>query len=277
MPAVRQVAQKFGLLGGWSGTPDFLDAERSFGALLLAPDGAGGALGFGGTLRRGAVTHLGDLFVLPEHQSSGVGRALLTELLPGDGPKVTFASSDPRAVALYVRHGLRPWTPLLYLTGPATGLPTPSARPTQAEDVAARPTWAKDVEARPVRAEDVAALDAHASGGARSDTLAWYAGLPGVTMYATDGGYAAARLTGPDVVIGPAGGETSQDCADAVLGALAGTRARSARMAVPGTHPLVPALLGAGWRIADMDTLMADDAVLALIRPDRYVPHPDLG
>jgi CheY-like chemotaxis protein len=257
MPAVRKVAKRFGLLAGWSGTPDFLDAERSFGTLLFAADDAGAALGFGGTLRRGAVTHLGDLFVLPEHQSSGVGRTMLTELLSGDGPKVTFASSDPRAIALYVRHGLRPWAPLLYLTGPAAGLPTPPVRPTGADDIAA--------------------LDARASGGARRATLAWYAALPGVTMHATDRGYAAARQTGHDVVIGPGGGATPQDCADAVLGALAATQASTARLAVPGTHPLVPTLLGAGWHIADMDTLMADDAGRELIRPDRYVPHPDLG
>ncbi|MEU7744968.1 GNAT family N-acetyltransferase [Nonomuraea sp. NPDC049158] len=256
LPAVRKVAKRFGLLAGWSGTPDFLNAERSFGTLLLAADEAGGALGFGGTLRRGAVTHLGDLFVLPEHQSSGVGRTLLTQLLSGNGPKVTFSSSDPRAMALYVRYGLRPWTPLLYLTGPTTGLPTPPVRRASADDIAA--------------------LDARASGGVRRATLAWYAALPGVTMYATDRGYAAC-LTGHDVVIGPGGGATPQDCADAVLGALAATQARTARIAVPGTHPLVPTLLGAGWRIADMDTLMADDAGLELIQPDRYVPHPDLG
>ncbi|MEU8386428.1 GNAT family N-acetyltransferase [Streptosporangium sp. NPDC048865] len=122
MPAVRAVATRFGLLRGWPPGRDFLDAERIFGALALAPAPDGRALGFGGTLRRGAVTHLGDLFVLPESQSSGVGRALLAELLAGDGPKVTFASSDPRAMSLYIRHGLRPRCPLLYLTGPAAGL-----------------------------------------------------------------------------------------------------------------------------------------------------------
>ncbi|MEV1238535.1 GNAT family N-acetyltransferase [Nonomuraea sp. NPDC050022] len=257
MPAVRKVAKRFGLLAGWSGTPDFLDAERSFGMLLFAVDEAGGALGFGGTLRRGPLTHLGDLFVLREHQSSGVGRTMLTELLSEHGPKVTFASSDPRAMALYVRHGLRPWVPLLYLTGPTAKLPTPPVRRTAADDIAE--------------------LDARASGGVRRATLAWYAALPGVTVYATDRGYAAARRTGHDVVIGPGGGVTPQDCADAVLGALAATQARTAQIAVPGTHPLVPMLLGAGWRIADMDTLMADDAGLDLIQPDRYVPHPDLG
>ncbi|MER7370764.1 hypothetical protein ABT353_49385, partial [Nonomuraea wenchangensis] len=272
MPAVRRIARRFGLLSGWPQGADFLDAERAFGTLLIAPglvatgliaqgdDPASGedAAGFGGTLRRADITHLGDLFVLPDRQSGGVGRALLAELLAGDGPKVTFASSDPRALALYVRHGLRPWTPLLYLTGPAAPLPAPPVRA--------------------ARAEEVADADARASGGARPGTLAWYAAQPDVTPYATGaGGYAFARRLGDGALIGPAGGATPGECADAVLGALAATGARTGRIAVPGPHPLVPLLLGAGWRIADQDTFMADEAALARLRPDRYVPHPDLG
>ncbi|WP_281387486.1 hypothetical protein [Nonomuraea rhodomycinica] len=42
-------------------------------------------------------------------------------------------------------------------------------------------------------------------------------------------------------------------------------------------HPLVSPLVEAGWRIGDLDTFMADDGALSLIRPDRYIPHPDLG
>nr|WP_157554520.1 GNAT family N-acetyltransferase [Herbidospora sakaeratensis] len=261
MPAVRHVAESFGLLTGWPAAGDFLDAERAFGTLLIASADARETHGFGGTLRRGAVTHLGDLFVLRGHQSAGAGRALLSQLLAGDGPKVTFASSDPRAVSLYVQYGLRPWCPLLYLTGPAAGLPAPPVGET--------------------RPEDVAPLDARAAGGARPGTLAWYAAIPGVTPYATDRGYAFARVTDGQIVIGPAGGETPQDCARAVLGALAattgGTFPHVARIAVPGVHPLVPVLIGAGWRISDMDTFMADDAALAMIDPGRYIPHPDLG
>jgi GNAT superfamily N-acetyltransferase len=268
MPAVRAVAGRFGLLTGWPAARDFLDAERVFGTLLIASADSRAAHGFGGTLRRGAVTHLGDLFVLPEHQSSGTGRALLSKLLVGDGPTATFASSDPRAMGLYVRYGLRPWCPLLYLTGPVAAIPAPPVR-----------------EARP---EEVAPLDARAAGGARPGTLGWYAAVPGVTPYATDQGYAFARVTGDHVVIGPAGGETPQDCTRAVLGALAAIaagngagpvagRTRTARLAVPGVHPLVPVLIGAGWRISDMDTFMANEAALAVIHPGRYIPHPDLG
>ncbi|UBU17095.1 GNAT family N-acetyltransferase [Nonomuraea gerenzanensis] len=264
MPAVRRVARRFGLLSGWPpGAPDFLDAERTLGTLLVAPahpaDASESARGFGGTLRRGDLTHLGDLFVLPAHQSSGIGRTLLSRLLAGDGPKATFASSDPRAISLYIRHGLRPWCPLLYLTGPATtGLPAPPVRPTPPDAIAP--------------------LDSHVSGGDRHDTLTWYATLPGVQAYTTGEGYAFTRTTAGETLIGPAGGTTPQNCATAVLGALAATGTPgTAKLALPGLHPLVPTLIAAGWRIADLDTLMADDAALALIHPDRYAPHPDLG
>ncbi|MEU8250710.1 GNAT family N-acetyltransferase [Nonomuraea sp. NPDC048916] len=266
MPAVRRVARRFGLLGDWPAAPDFLDAERWFGTLLFRPgeaeaDGNGRALGFGGTLRRGSMTHLGDLFVLSEHQSSGLGRALLATLLDGDGPRVTFASSDHRALALYVRHGLCPWTPLLYLTGPAASPAASLAAPV----------------VEPATPAEVASLDARVCGGFREETLAWYADVPGVTVHTTGHGYAFARRTADDVLIGPAGGTTPEDGTAAVLGALAAIGAPSGRIAVPGTNPVLPLLIGAGWRIQDMDTLMADDAARALLHPDRYVPHPDLG
>ncbi|MFC4115602.1 GNAT family N-acetyltransferase [Nonomuraea zeae] len=309
MPAVRRVARRFGLLGDWPAAPDFLDAERLFGTLLLGPGeaeaggpggtegtggtggtdrpgrpgGTGGALGFGGTLRRGSMTHLGDLFVLPEHQSSGLGRALLATLLDGDGPRITFASSDHRALALYVRYGLRPWTPLLYLTGPAASLTASAVEPAGMSGPAAavvEPTGLTGPVAsvvEPATAAEVAALDAHVSGGYREETLAWYADVPGVTVHTTGHGYAFARRTAADVLIGPAGGTTPEDGIAAVLGALAATGARSGRIAVPGPHPILPLLIGAGWRIQDMDTLMADDPARTLLHPDRYLPHPDLG
>lgn len=119
MAGVRTVAGRFGRLGLWPERPDFVDAEREFGEVLVGEvDGA--IVGFGGTLRRGTVAHLGDLFVLPDHQSSGVGRTILSRLLPGDTPKVTFASNDRRALALYVRNGMRPRCPRPRRTAPTS-------------------------------------------------------------------------------------------------------------------------------------------------------------
>ncbi|MEV4454965.1 GNAT family N-acetyltransferase [Microbispora sp. NPDC049633] len=271
MPGLRAVADHYGLLGTWPERPDFVDAEREFGAVLVG-EVDGTIAGFGGALRRGTVTHLGDLFVLPDHQSSGLGRAILSRLLPRDTPRVTFASDDKRAFALYVRNGMRPRCPLLYLTrGPLGG------RPASRGSGPAAPGENGPGENGPGEAEvrAAAAMDAHVSGGDRSATLTWYAGLPGVTLHVSGPGYAFARVTGDTVVIGPAGGATPQDCADIVLEA-ANARPGAARvhLAVPGTHPLLPLLLEAGWRIGDMDTLMTSEDFMRL---DCYIPHPDLG
>ncbi|MFC7387878.1 GNAT family N-acetyltransferase [Sphaerisporangium rhizosphaerae] len=277
MPGVREVAAHYELLDDWADMPDFLDAEREFGALVVGEAG-GRVVGFGGILRRARVSHLGDLFVLPEHQSSGIGREILALLLPPGTPGVTFASDDGRALALYVRQGMRPVCPLLYLTF------TPgSARPDAPET-----PRASAPDGRPVRraarargdrpdVREAAMLDAGLAGGDRAGSLSWYAGLPGVTVHTTGTGYAFARVTeGGDLEMGPAGGETPEDCAKALSAAVAAhPGVDEVQVAVPGAHPILPRLVRAGWRIDDMDTLMATDP--SAIRLDRYLPHPDLG
>ena len=270
MPALRgDVGAYFELFDLWPDTPDtpdFLDAERAFGNLLVG-EVDGRIVGFGGTLRRGALTHLGDLFVLPEHQSSGVGRMILAELLPRDSPVITFASDDERALGLYVRSGMRPRCPLFYLEG-APGNLARLGRP--------RPEGGNGVSEAGSGIWEVTVMDAIVSGGDRAECLAWYAGLPGVAVSVGRTGYAFARMIGDEVLVGPAGGETPQNCVDAVLDAVAAhPDAELAQVAVPGMHPLLPLLIEAGWLIDDMDTLMiSEDGLVCL---DRYVPHHDLG
>ncbi|MEV6986631.1 GNAT family N-acetyltransferase [Sphaerisporangium sp. NPDC051017] len=280
MPGVREVATHFELLDDWEGMPDFLDAERAYGKLVVGEAG-GRIVGFGGVLRRGKLSHLGDLFVLPEYQSSGIGRSILSEVLPSGTPGATFASDDPRALGLYVRQGMRPVCPLLYLiyhpnktSGPrAPEAPEPTRA--QAGPAARKPAAGPAVpEAVP---REVAALDARLAGGDRTGSLSWYAGLPGVTLHVTGAGYAFARRTEEDLEVGPAGGETPQDCAAALSAAVAAVDpdVDEVQVAVPGVHPLLPELLRSGWEIDDMDTLMTTDPTL--LRLDHYLPHPDLG
>ncbi|WP_327048137.1 GNAT family N-acetyltransferase [Microbispora sp. NBC_01189] len=298
VPGLRAVADHFRLLDRWPERPDFLDAEREFGTVVVG-EVNGTIAGFGATLPRGKTTHLGDLFVLPDHQSSGAGRMILSRLLPSGAPMMTFASADLRALALYVRRGMRPRCPLLYLSRPpqsarpaGNGRPPQSARPAEsgrlagsgraararnsALAAAALPRPESDRLAPEARDLDAAAaLDARISGGERIATLGWFAGLPGVTVRAAASGYAFVRVAGDSAVIGPAGGDTPEDCVEAVLeaaGACSG--AGSVEIAVPGTHPLLPLLLDAGWRIDDKDTLMTSED---LVRFDCYIPHPDLG
>lgn len=257
MAAIRAIAGRYETLASWPQPPDYLDLERTAGRLLVG-ERRGTVVGYGGTLSRGGLVHLADLFVHPDHQSAGLGVALLDELLPHAAPVVTFASADPRAVGLYTRRGLRPVTPMLYLTGRVGGLPAAAGT------------------ARVTTAERVAGLDTSVSGGERHGHLTWYASLPTVSVHSTDGAYAFARTVGDDLVVGPAGGRTPADCADAVLAALADhPEASRAHVAVFGPHPLLGLLLSAGFAITDMDTYMEREP--DSIAVDRYVPHVELG
>jgi hypothetical protein len=107
------------------------------------------------------VAHLAELFVRPDRLGRGIGGRLLTEVMAGTEERVTFASSDPRALPLYVRHGMRPVEPLLYLRGDrrAVGL---------------LPVAGVSVEV--VDPEDVVGLDSRASGRGRSEDLAFLSG-----------------------------------------------------------------------------------------------------
>jgi GNAT superfamily N-acetyltransferase len=258
---VRRIAGMHDILAQWPAVPDFLDCERAFGRLLLGEVG-GRIAGFGGVLRRGGLTHLGDLFVTADRQSAGVGRALLDSLLDGADRRVTYASADPRAVALYIRYGMIPRQPLLYLAGPADALST-------VDDFGPVPA------SEPADLQALVDHDGAVSGGTRDDALRWYTRLSTVDGYRTDDGYALVRRIDDRVQVGPAGGVDPVASAHAVLAA--GTRYPRRRLLVSlfGTHPLLPALLRAGYHIEDADTFMASDD--DLFEPDRYIPSVDLG
>ena len=93
---------------------------------LLVAELEDSVAGFGGTVGpRGPKggTFLTDLFVRPDLHGRGIGGALLAELFPSAGPRATFASSDPRAQPLYIRFGMLPRWPNLYLGGESGALP----------------------------------------------------------------------------------------------------------------------------------------------------------
>jgi GNAT superfamily N-acetyltransferase len=75
---------------------------------------------FASAVARDQLWYLSMLFVLPELQGAGVGRELLTQVLPVD-PGVARAtatdSAQPIANALYTSYGIVPRMPLLSLVG----------------------------------------------------------------------------------------------------------------------------------------------------------------
>ena len=115
LPHIRAIASSYGNLSSWPRRPDYLDHELK-SATLRVCEVDGEVAGFGAVIERGGVAHLADLFVRPDQLGMGTGKALLNQLLPANGERVTFASNDPRAIPLYVRFGMSPIAPLLYLT-----------------------------------------------------------------------------------------------------------------------------------------------------------------
>ena len=260
MAGVREVADAHELLSAWPDRPDHLDHELASGRLLVAEDASGRICGFGGGFEREGVTHLGDLFVMPGLEGAGIGGRLLAELLPAAGRRITFSSSDPRALALYARRGMVPVAPLLHLRGDG-----PRVVETAGFDrVPAAPT-----------AATTARIEAACRGYARPQEHDFLAALDGVEVMIGGDAFAYLRpLDGGTTVIGPAAAVSIEHAADVVLAAAAAC-AGTVTIALPGPHPALRPLLEAGFRIVDADTIMTSPA--GVIDWTRIVPDVDLG
>lgn len=204
------------------------DAERCF----VAED-EGRVVAFVAALERGDAWFLSSLFVRPEHQGRGLGRALLERAWGGeDRRRLTLTDSiQPISNGLYARRGLVPTTPLLALVGtpqvaergglePAT--PTPDA---------------------------LAALDAAAYGFDRSVDHAYWRGVGKSTLWLRGGEPAAYSYVVGGAWIGPVAGADPEAAASALQAEL--ERAEGpVRVLVPGSsRELVETSLAAGLRI----------------------------
>jgi GNAT superfamily N-acetyltransferase len=117
-------------------------------------------VGFGSAVAYADLTFLSFLFVLPELQAAGIGRALLERAMQDDAYRgVCIDSIQPISAALYGRYGMTPRVPLYMLTGaPRRELPALPA----------------GVELRPIDAATAAALDRELCGVERpADHEGW--------------------------------------------------------------------------------------------------------
>ncbi len=224
-------------------------------------------LGFGGSVAVGRddVRFLTDLFVVPSSHGQGAGRSLLAPLLDGSVERMTFSSGNQRALGLYIRAGMRPWWPLLYLEIPAGAL-GPSD---------------PGVVARPTDVEETARWSSAWTGVDRSIDFAHYASLPEASGYVIEDG-------GAVVAVGWARRERKRtdgrwldhaslapDATPVRIGlALLQAAAGDERLLapVPGPHPVVAPLLERGARIRSRDQFCATDPSLA--DPVRLFPNP---
>src|SRR5207245_1952023 len=94
---------------------------------MYVADLNGQVLGFTALTTRGSIAFLSELFVRPSEQSHHIGTALLQHILPRDERILcTLSSADHRALALYIRAGMRPRWPNFCLRANA---PAPDALP----------------------------------------------------------------------------------------------------------------------------------------------------
>jgi GNAT superfamily N-acetyltransferase len=254
--------------------PSIYGHEVDTGELWLA-ELAGEAVGFAGLITRSGIGFLSEFFVDPRHQSGGIGRRLLARALSSGARRYcTLSSTDPRALALYVRAGLHPWWPHFLLTGVADRLGPIDA------------SGARIQEARP---DDpgIEEWDARISGRRRpEDHGFWRSDLGALPLWVERrGGVVGYGYVRPvrspaepaSVVIGPIGSEAPADAAACAAAAVEWGRGHGGVLyaAVPGPHPALPALLAAGFRITYVETFAASHAD-AFCDPQTYMPGAGL-
>ncbi len=253
------------------------------GSFLVAvrAESAGGerVVAFTAAIRRAHVWFLGMLFVHPDEQARGLGRALLEAVLPAPDDATTLATctdaAQPISNGLYARYGIVPRVPILELVGrpdPARLVPLPSgirAVPFEvlAGDLAGGPG--------PRRlAELVGGLDRETLGYSHPQDHAFLA-TSGRLGYLYEAGGGRAVGYGYTSRVGRVGPLAVEDEAllPAVLGHLLGAVQPAGAFSawIPGSAGrAVTALLEAGLRIEDFPALLCWDRPFADF--SRYVP-----
>src|SRR5437899_859701 len=266
---IRAIANSYGNLASWSRRPDYIDHELATATLTVC-EAEGQVVGFGAVLERNGIAHLADLFISRDRLGQGIGRAILERSFSPGSRRVTFASNDPRALPLYMRLGMVPVAPLLYLKG------SPEAASRLADP---------GVTLRDSTPVELADLDGVPSGRERPkdlDFLAGHARCFAAVHRKQVIGYGFVRLveaggTALTAFVGPVGAATAKRSrlTGAALLRWSAEHATSAIVPVFGPHPAAASLVEAGYRIEDTDTYMASST--RLINLERYCPSAELG
>jgi len=239
--------------GGVDLLTPYLTHLMSTGRVLVAAadDHDDELVGFGAVVERAGVTHLADLFVLPDRFGQGIGGRLLDSLFAEAAGRTTFASSDPRALPLYVRSGMTPCWPNLYLEIDSTCLRPPSSR----------------FVCERAGPDTMAELEERWLGAAHFEDHQFWAALPEARPFVVvEAGrsvaavHARIRRTGSNRWINRVALAPRVD-PSAVLVAAYRHAAEGGRIGscLPGPSPALRPLLESGVRIIDQDTFMASD------------------
>jgi GNAT superfamily N-acetyltransferase len=246
--------------------PPYLTWLLGVGRVLIA-ERASAVVGWGAVTQAGPISHVADLFVHPSAHGQGIGQMLLAQLFGDSWPRTTFASADPRAMPVYVKSGMMPLWPSLYLT--SEGGSGPRLRGTS-------------LAVEPAGADECSAVELAATGRHR-DPAPWIQGRPGsrlLIVRRADGSPAGFAMTAEAVATA---GRTinrlvsmpDADPVELVMAILADEHdGRALLLPLPGPHPALRHLLDAGFRISDKDTFMASEP--NLVDPTRHIVDPNL-
>jgi GNAT superfamily N-acetyltransferase len=242
---LAQVAYASGLGEHDSGAdPKYVEHLLTYGRLVIAEDPHEEPIGYAAAVMVGDRLMLTDLFVRPDRQGAGAGRALLDEVLHDSACPMTFSSQDPRAMTLYSRRGMSAAWVLLYLRGNPAVLPMPAG-------------WSVE----DVPADTAAVLERSITGLDRAATYRFWANRPRAAAVVV------VNASGREVAAGAVGGggeeygvshlscRSAADATDATTAVLARLTA-SARVCLPATHPAVGPLIANGFVVADFDVFM---------------------
>ncbi|GAA0269131.1 GNAT family N-acetyltransferase [Cryptosporangium japonicum] len=248
---------------------EYVELIRSHGLAKVAVSG-GAVLGWAGAMPTPLGTVLTDLFVDPAVHARGVGSALLRAL---PSLRFTFSSTHPAAMPLYVRAGLVPSWPLLYLSGPVSHLPSGVLRTTDADAASAASAEAAVVPGGAVHGAGRAGVSDEAGRTGASPVggdagASRMGGRAAVYRYWSRAGRAFVVRDGERVIAvgagrpGVPGVLTHLTCSDprsaagALYAALLGLGSEYVALCLPGPHPALRMLLNAGFRIDDFDVAM---------------------
>ena len=98
-------------------SPDYCRHLIAHEHLWVAVADDGTVLGFGGAVDTDGGRLLSDMFVDAQAHGRGVGSSILAAVLAGSAERYTFATTDPAALPLYMRAGMRTRWTLLELSG----------------------------------------------------------------------------------------------------------------------------------------------------------------
>lgn len=240
---IRQLSAAAGQTGIDSGAdPAYVSLLLETARVRVAVDDANGVVGWGAVRAGPLGSMLTDLFVHPRWHGHGAGGAVLRELWPdpGEPRRFTFASQHPSALPLYVRAGLRPRWPLLYLSGPRLR------------------RHATPLRVTPVGPDAAGAAEAALCGVDRTpDYRLWT--RTGRAIVVADGARTIAVGALRDGTVVHLACAEPAFAEPALVAALAATGADADQLAVclPGSHPALAELFRARFRVSAQDTAMS--------------------